>query len=809
MLGSQKSLLLEIIVLLTVIFFALIGCNEADISEYPIKPVDFTNVKFDDNFWKSRILTNRNVSIPTALQKCVETGRIDNFAVAGGLKEGEFKGDYPFDDTDVYKIIEGASFSLAVQYDKKLDAYVDTLITLITAAQEDDGYIYTCRTTNCRRKNIIRWMGNKRWEKINSHELYNCGHLYEAAAAHYLSTGKRTLLDVALKNADLVNSVFGPDSSQKHWPSGHPIIEMGLVKLYRITGDKKYLNLAKYFIDEAGRLTDGRAPNPYSQDHKPIVDQEEAVGHAVRFGYLYSGVADVAALTSDEELKKASERVWDNIVSKKIYITGGIGARAMGEGFGNNYELPNMTAYCETCASIANVYWNYRMFLLTGESKYYDVLERTLYNSMLSGISLSGDRFFYDNILESDGTAERQEWFGCACCPSNVTRFMASIPGYQYAYSGNRIYVNLYVQGKADIELNEDNKVTIDQVNNYPWDGKIKLKIKVSGPTEFDLLLRLPGWANEKPVPSDLYSFINKSSGDIKIKVNNDDYSYTEEKGYAVISKEWKDGEEITIDIPMSVREIKTNNKVENDKGKIALQRGPVVYCLEGRDNNNDYLFNYMIKDSSKFQTEYEKDLLDGIVTISFEGEKFISNKNTITNEDVKIKAIPYYAWNNRGKSNMLVWIPADEKYVITKPKSSIASKSIATSSTDWAPGLNDQFEPKLSKDYDKLYFYWWLKNGTEEWVQYTFDKKYTISESRVYWLNFEHYDYTCKPPAEWKLEYQRNGRWHPVENLTSYTMNLNSYNIVEFNPVRTKAIRLKAKLKKDISSGILEWKVE
>ncbi|MGD8780075.1 MAG: glycoside hydrolase family 127 protein [Ignavibacteria bacterium] len=797
-------------VLLAIIICVLAGCTNNELSEYEIKPVDFTKVKFNDNFWTLRIAANRNVSIPTALRKCEETGRIDNFVVAGGLKEGEFKGDYPFDDTDVYKIIEGTSFSLAVQYDKQLDNYVDSLITLIAAAQEDDGYIYTCRTTNCKRERIIRWMGNERWEKINSHELYNCGHLYEAAAAHYISTGKRTLLDVALKNADLINSVFGPEPSQKHWPSGHPIIEMGLVKLYRVTGEKKYLNLAKYFIDEAGRLTDGREPNQYSQDHKPIIEQDEAVGHAVRFGYLYSGVADVAALTDNKEYKLALKRVWENVVSKKLYITGGIGARGMGEGFGNNYELPNMTAYCETCASIANVYWNYRMFLLTGEAKYYDILERTLYNSMLSGVSLSGDRFFYDNILESDGTMERQEWFGCACCPSNVTRFMASIPGYQYAaYTDDKVYVNLYIQGKANINLNEKNNLTIEQFSNYPWEGKVKIKIKTENPAEFDLMLRIPGWAKDKPVPSDLYSFKNNNKEKVKIKVNGEDYSYTEEKGYAVISREWNGNEEVTIEIPMPVKEIIANAKVENNTNKIALQRGPVVYCLEGKDNNDDYLFDYLINRSPEFKTNYEEDLLAGVVTINFTGKKFVKAGNTLHDEDISIKAIPYYAWNNRGKSNMLVWIPAGEEAVIPESGETIASKSEASSSTSWTFGLNDGFEPKSSTDVDKAYFYWWLKNGTEEWVQYDFDKPYTISESQVYWLNFEHYDYTCKPPAEWNLKYKKGDEWYPVKNLTPYTLDLDKYNTVKFSSVKTTAIRLNAKLGKDISAGIMEWKVK
>ena len=372
----------------------------------PIQEVPFTSVHLNDSFWTPRIETNRTVSIPSAFKECEKNGRFDNFAIAGGLVKGEHRGDFSFDDTDPYKIIEGASYSLAVKYDKRLDAYLDSVIHLIASAQEPDGYLTTCVTNKCYR--LSGWWGTHKWEKLNSHELYNSGHLYEAAVAHYRATGKRTLLDVAIKNADLVCKVFGPGENQKHVPSGHPIIEMALAKLYKVTNDKKYLAMAKYFVEETGRGTDGHRLNAYSQDHKPILQQDEIVGHAVRAGYLYSGVADVAALTHDTAYFHALERIWDNMSSKKLYITGGIGSRAQGEGFGPNYELNNQTAYCETCAAIANVYWNHRMFLATGDSKYEDVLERALYNGVLSGVSLSGDRFFYDNPLESMGQHERQ-----------------------------------------------------------------------------------------------------------------------------------------------------------------------------------------------------------------------------------------------------------------------------------------------------------------------------------------------------------------------------------------------------------------
>ena len=355
----------------------------------PIAEVSFTDVHLTDKFWAPRIEVNRTVSIPSAFKQCELNGRFDNFALAGGLIKGEHQGDFPFDDTDPYKIIEGASYSLAVHYDPKLDAYLDSVITLIGAAQEPDGYLTTCVTNKAKR--LERWWGTHRWEKLNSHELYNSGHLYEAAVAHYQATGKRTLLDIAIKNADLVCKDFGPNEGQKHVPSGHPIIEMGLAKLYKVTGDKKYLDMARYFVEETGRGTDGHKLNPYSQDHMPILQQEEIVGHAVRAGYLYSGVADVASLTHDTAYFNALCRIWNNLATQKLYITGGMGSRAQGEGFGPGYELPNHNAYCETCASIANVYWNQRMFQATGDAKYIDVLERALYNGVMSGVSLSGD----------------------------------------------------------------------------------------------------------------------------------------------------------------------------------------------------------------------------------------------------------------------------------------------------------------------------------------------------------------------------------------------------------------------------------
>ncbi|HZK94254.1 MAG TPA: glycoside hydrolase family 127 protein [Prolixibacteraceae bacterium] len=787
------------------VFSFLISCTQKKESGIPLKPVPFTAVHLNDQFWAPKISVNRTVSIPSAFGKCEETGRMDNFALAGGLIKGEHKGDFPFDDTDVYKVLEGASYALAVQYDQKLDNYLDSLIALIGAAQEKDGYLYTCLTNKCKR--IERWYGKGRWDRLNSHELYNCGHLYEAAVAHFQATGKRTLLNIALKNADLVNTVFGPGEGQKKVPSGHPIVEMALVKLYRVTNDEKYLKLARFFIDETGKGTDGHRLSEYSQDHKPIVNQDEAVGHAVRLGYLYSGVTDVASIMKDDSLMNATKRVWNNVVSKKLYITGGIGSRAQGEGFGPNYELPNMTAYCETCASIANVYWNYRLFLNDGNSKYFDVLERTLYNGVISGVSLSGDKFFYDNPLESVHNHNRAPWFGCACCPGNITRFMASVPGYVYTTDEHNIYVNLFAGGNASIALGNDT-IKLSQKTRYPWDGKVTIVIKNVGTESFGLKIRIPGWAQNHAVPSDLYQFSDRDAGKYTIRMNGKVKSPEVVDGYAVLKYNWKKGDLVEVDFPMPVRKISANQQVINDKGKLAYQRGPLVYCFEDKDNNNGWMFDTFVLPDEPAENKFEENLLGGVVTVSMIGYKVSQTEDSEKVEQVALKAIPYYAWNNRGPANMLIWMPEKEAATTIKPALTDSAKAMA--STDWAPGLNDGFNPKNSGDTDKSYFYWWLKKGSEETVHYEFKKPVNLSESSVYWLNMDHYDGNYRVPENWQLLYlDANKKWVPVEALDSYSTKIDCYNTVKFKPVKTMGLQIKAKLQKDNSGGILEWKVK
>lgn len=781
----------------------------------PIQEVPFTQVHIEDQFWSPRIETNRTVSIPSAFKECEKNGRFDNFALAAGMIQGEHQGDFSFDDTDPYKVIEGASYSLAVKYDPKLDHYLDSVITIIAAAQEPDGYLTTCVTNKCTR--LSGWWGSSRWEKINSHELYNSGHLYEAAVAHYRATGKRTLLDVAIKNADLVCQVFGPNEGQKHVPSGHPIIEMALAKLYKVTGDEKYLNMAKYFVEETGRGTDGHRLNAYSQDHKPILQQDEIVGHAVRAGYLYSGVADVAALTHDTAYFHALTRLWENLVSKKLFITGGMGSRPQGEGFGPNYELNNHTNYCETCASIANVYWNYRMFLATGEAKYMDVLERALYNGVISGVSLNGDKFFYDNPLESMGEHERQRWFGCACCPGNVTRFMASVSNYVYATQGNDIYVNLYIQGKSEMKTT-DNQVQLVQTTGYPWEGKVSIQVKPEKESEFAVRLRIPGWLQSTPVASDLYAYTTPAEK-YTLKVNGSTIKPAEGDGYATIVRTWKPDDVIELELPMEVRRVKANDQVEDDRGMLAMERGPIVYCLEGIDQPDSVVFNKFIPADAKIGATFDANLLKGVMVLSGTAKE-VAQDGSI--KDVPFKAVPYSTWNNRGAGQMEVWVADSKDRAVPTPEPTIASKaktfniqapiqkdapeSASIETPAW--GVNDQWEPKRSSDISKPYFYWWLKTGSLETLAYEFDQPYTVSNVQVYWLDFDHYDGNYRVPASWKLYYKDGNRWKEVEALNEYGVKKDCYNSLDFKPVKTTGLKIAAQLQEGESGGIIEWKV-
>lgn len=642
-------------------------------SDYPIRPVEFTKVQLRDGFWKKRVSTATQVTIPYAFKKCEETGRINNFRFAGGLAVGQFNGQYGFDDSDVYKILEGASYSLMTEDNPEMRAYVDKLVSYLAAAQEADGYLYTAwslkandyaEMTCCSySKDGHQWTGSQ-----FSHELYNSGHMYEAAVAHYRATGTRDFLNIATKNADLIYHICVEE--EKPYYPGHQEIELGLVKLYRATGNEKYLELAKLFLDRRGRglrkygnnyddntVLVGLDFDAYSQDHKPVTEQSEAVGHSVRAGYMYAAMADIAAIMDDKAYLAAADRIWNNIVSKKMYVTGGLGAGHGIEGFDVAYSLPN-DAYAETCAAIANVYWNHRMFLLHGDAKYMDVLERSLYNGLMAGLSLEGDKFFYPNPLVFDGESTfnqgancRSDWFNCSCCPSNLSRFVPSVPGYTYAVKEDQVYVNLFMNNQTEIDV-QGNFLRLEQSTMYPWEGRVQIDIQQEEEIEARLMIRIPGWSQNDPVPSDLYQFTRMTKQKTRILMNGKEVEFDMSKGYAVLNKTWKKGDKIEVIFPMEAKTILSHEQIKANTGKVAVQRGPLIYCAEGIDNLGHAL-DLELNSRKELKATYDADLLQGVSVLTGQGRIMDGGKK----KKIPVKLIPYYAWSHRDISPMAVWL--------------------------------------------------------------------------------------------------------------------------------------------------------
>ncbi|MHC4941420.1 MAG: glycoside hydrolase family 127 protein [Planctomycetota bacterium] len=776
--------------------------------DYPIKPVPFTEVTIRDAFWHPRMASNRKVTIPYDFKKCEETGRIDNFAKAAGWMEGEYEG-YRFNDSDVYKVIEGAAYALHLYPDSELDKYLDDLIAKIAAAQEEDGYLFTTRTIDP--ENPASGAGDERWSNLrDGHELYCLGHLFEAAVAHFRATGKRSLLDVAVKGADLVDRIFGPDKIRD--VPGHQEIEIGLCKLYLVTGEQRYLDLARFFLDERGHARGRELYGSYCQDHEPVVHQTEPVGHAVRAGYMYSGMADVAALTSDEDYVTAIDRIWQNVISKKLYLTGGIGSRASGEAFGEDYELPNATAYNETCAAIANAMWNHRLFLLHGDARYVDVLERIIYNGFLSGVSLSGDSFFYPNPLASFGKHSRSPWFGCSCCPTNVVRFLPSLPGYVYAFKGKEIYVNLFIGGGGFVPL-EDNRVGLFQETRYPWDGRISIGVDPQKAMEFCVNVRIPGWARNQPVPSDLYHFKDPGEEAISLEINGETQPLEMHNGFARILRKWKKGDTIELVLPMPVERVLSHPSVKADAGRVALSRGPLVYCAEWPDNGG-HVSNLVLPDEAELAVEYRKDLLGGICVIRGKAQALFRSKDRdqVERKEHDLVAIPYYAWAHRGKGEMAVWLAREDGLVraLPAPTPAVAARVQAshTCRGDSREAVNDLYEPASSSDHGIPRFTWWDHKGGVEWIQYDFDEEVELSSLEVYW-----FDDTgtggCRVPESWQALYLEGGQWIPVKGAGTFGKEKDRFNEVAFEPMKTRSLRLEVKLQAGFSGGILEWRVE
>ena len=759
-----------------------------------LRAVPFTDVQINDSFWTPRRETNRLVSIPLNFDMLEKSGNIRNLERAAARATSGFEGPV-FMDSDLYKALEAAAYSLATHPDPILEKRVDAVIAKIAAAQEPDGYLNTHFTVKAPDK---KWTNLRDW-----HELYCAGHLFEAAAAHYLATGKKTLLDVATKLAGHIDRRFGPNKKMGY--PGHPEIELALIKLWRVTGDVRYFNLARFFIESRGQkffATEHNTPfdkydGSYWQDDIAICDHNNIKGHAVRAAYLLSGTTDVVAETGDTNLLRMLNRVWRNTTEKNQYITGGIGPSAHNEGFTEDYDLPNLTAYQETCASIALAQWAQRMAMLYGDARYADVFERALYNGVLSGVSQDGTKFFYVNPLGSTGHHHRSGWFGCACCPPNVCRTLASLGGYAYATGADALYVNLYLQGAAKLKL-AGQPVTLRVTTEYPWDGKVVLSPEITTPQRFKLNLRVPGWCEGATV---------RINGRAVAKPAVD-------RGYLVLDREWKKGDRVQLDLPMPVQQTVANPNVKADAGMSALQRGPLVYCLEGADNDVPFAALYLPAGAA-LEAKKEPRLLGGVVAVR--GEAEISTPQDWDRrlyqamaavKRTPITAIPYYAWDNRAAGPMQVWFPLAPPAARIGGIEALAQVKVSFANDNAQPvGINDGIEPKNSGEQPAALCHWWPHRGSDEWVQYTFAKPVTIGGSKVYWFDDTGRG-NCRVPTSWQIEFLDSGTWKAVGATTAYPVAKDRWCEVRFSPVTTTALRLRVKMQSEWAAGAHEWKL-
>ena len=766
--------------------------------------VAITDVMIADAFWAPRVKTCREVTLPYCFKVCEETGRISNFAKAAGLIEGKFEGIW-FNDSDVYKVLEGAAYALGTRPAAALEKRSDEVIATIAAAQQPDGYLYCFFT-----------LGDpaERWKHIVNparHEMYCTGHMIEAGAVHYEQTGKRAMLEAACKLADHIGTIFGP-GKRMDVPE-HQELELALIKLYRVTGERRYLDLARFFIDQRGNAEGHPLYGTYCQDHLPVRRQSEIVGHAVRAMYHATGMADLYAETGDEELAAACRRLWQSTTHRKMYLTGGVGATRHGEAFGADYELPNETAYAETCAGIGLIFFAHRMLLADPDAEYADVLERVLYNGFLSGVGLSGDRFFYQNRLATRGDYRRQAWYGCACCPSNVVRVFPKLGRYVYASDDSSIYVNLYVQGSGKIPLGVA-PVTLNQTTRYPWEGTVRLTVDPGEPREFDLCLRIPGWSRDLQSPGGLYRF---DPGDpqptaVTVKVNGESIDTGRlHRGYLRIQRPWKPGDTVELDLPMPIRRVYAHPRVTADAGRVALQRGPIVYCVEAVDHGG-WVQHLILPPEAPLEAEHRPDMLGGVTVITGKALARVAGGDEL--KPVDLLAIPYYAWDNREGGPMAVWLPEDPGLALPRPRPTIAGTARPSASHCWPKdavrAINDQIEPPNSHDLGVPRHTWWDHRGTTEWVQYDFPAATAVSAVEVYWFDDRRTGH-CWVPESWKLLYREGDAWKPVTGASAYGTEIDKYNRVTFEQVETTALRIEVQLDPEgpWSGGVLEWKVE
>ncbi|MCK6448620.1 MAG: glycoside hydrolase family 127 protein [Planctomycetes bacterium] len=792
---------------------AVFSVHEA--SGGPLTAVPFERVTITDPFWAERIETNRTATVKACLDKCDETGRIRNFAVCATLCPGEHQG-YLYNDSDVYKVLEGVAYTLASRPESALEARADAIIDQIVAAQQPDGYLNTYWT-------LVE--PGKRWTNIrHGHELYCAGHMIEGAIAYFHATGKRKWLDCAIRFADHIDATFGP--GKKLDATGHEELELALVKLFHETDERRYLSLAQFFLDQRGS-SEGRTPfGEYAQDHEPIREQREVVGHAVRAMYLYCAMADVAGITGDPGLWTALDAIWHDVVDRKMYVTGGIGPSASNEGFTVPYDLPNDTAYCETCAAIGMALWNQRMFLATGDAKYADIVERELYNGFLSGVSLDGTKFFYDNPLASKGQHERVPWFDCSCCPSNVVRFLPAIGERIYATRGDVLFVSQYIGSRAEVELGgRAVKVTLE--SGFPWQGDGSVRFSMSEPSEFEVRLRWPDWAT------------GFASVDVEIaagteRIEPQDVRHEIVDGFLSLRRTWRPGDRLRFVFPVMPRLVAQDERVASTTNRRALRVGPLVYCAEGVDNDGHVRDFVVAREDHAFASaqvmwwtgaDMAEDVrLDSApaglpaTTRAFvlPGTRVVLRDGERASEPAKLTVVPYFLWANRGKNEMAVWLPIVPELAELPGEGDVvrqagaAVKASHCWQNDTPAALNDGRPGANSADESLPRLTFWDHRGTNEWVEYEFDAPRRLEKGSVQWFDDTGRG-SCRVPASWRLTYWSGDAWAPVEptNGTEFGVKKDVFNHVTFTPIEAQRVRLEIVQQEKFSSGILEWRVE
>jgi len=759
-----------------------------------LDPVSFTNVRVQDRFWSMRQQVNQKVSAIHELDELVKTGDLGNFQLAAEGKTTGRKG-YVFQDSDVYKVIEGAADTLSNHPDPELDKRLDNIISLISKAQMPDGYLNTYYQ--------VTEPGQRFTNLRDNHELYCAGHLMEAAVAHYAATGKKSLLNVAVKFADLLDKRYGPESGRLGY-GGHPELELALVKLSHATHEHRYFALAEKLIKTRGSHFFAKEHDTPEQDYDgtywiddvPITEHREIKGHAVRAAYLMSGATDVVRENPDPAIEKMLGRVWNNVINKRIFVTGGIGPSGSNEGFTVDYDLPNLSAYQETCASIAMAMWGYRMGMLKGDGKYFDAVENALYNGMLAGVSLKGDQFFYVNPLASRGTHHRQAWFDCACCPPNVLRTVSTIGGYAYATKGSDLYVNLYLPGSADIAL-PNQKVHLIVKGDYPWNGHLQIQPEVTKSAAFGLKLRVPGWCSSAQLA------VNGKQVSLPVR----------DHGYLVVNRTWAKGDTVDLNLDMPVDRVAANPQVKEDIGRLAVRRGPLVYCAEGIDQTVP-VDNIVLPIDAKLKAKWRSDILTGLVEVEGIGEKVADQdwnhrlyQAASKPEPVAVRMIPYCYWDNRKASPMEIWLPSTPPNPKTGGLEAQAKLTASYISGNSQPeGINDGIEPKSSGEQPNRLMHFWPHKGTDEWVAYTWKSPVAIKGIKVYW-----FDDTgrgeCRLPDSWRLEQLIGDQWVAVD-AKAFPVEKDKWCEVNFDTIKTTSLRLSIKMKSGWAAGVRQWKI-